>query len=93
MVDHLDGDAATCRFVKGAGGVTMQGLPCLFIDLCLEGGAQGFVGVIGPEKVGVTHKKALLIVVGVYKPAGDALRPAAAYFARLGMKHIHTVEF
>ena len=44
------------------------------------------------QEVGVADKEGLFVVVGVDKPAGDPIRPVAAYFARIGVEHIHAVD-
>ena len=48
----------------------------------LEGRLQRLVRIAGAEEVGVTDEKALLVVVGVYEPAGDPFRPVAPHFTR-----------
>jgi len=71
VVDHLDRDAAGCRFGKGPGDVAVEARPGLFVDLGLEGGLERLVGVVGAEKIGLANEKALLVIVGVDEPAGD----------------------
>ena len=70
----------------------MERRPGVCVDLGLEGGLQRFVGVAGSQEVGVADEERLFVVVGVDEPAGDALRPVAAYLARVGMEHIHAVD-
>ena len=47
-------------------------------DLGLQGGLEGLVRVVGAEEVGVAHEEALLVVVGVDEPAGNAVGAVAA---------------
>ena len=62
----------------------MEGLPGLVVDLGLERGLEALVGVVGAEEVGVADEEALLVVVGVDEPAGDARRRRrCSTFARL----------
>ena len=85
MVDDLDGDAAGGGAVEGAGGVAVEGFPGSSVDLGLEGGLERLVGVVGAEEVGVADEEALLVVVGVDEPAGDAVGVVAADFAGVGL--------
>ena len=92
VVDDLDGDAAGGGLVEGAGQVTVQGGPRVGVDLGLQGGLQRPVGVVRAEEVGVADEEALLVVVGVDEPAGDALGAVAAYLAGVGVEHVHAVD-
>ena len=40
----------------------------------------------------MTHKEALFVVIGVDKPAGDAVGAVAAHFAAVGIKNINAVD-
>ena len=53
---------------------------------------QGLVGVAGAQEVGVADEEALLVVVGVDEPAGDALRPVAAHLAGVGVENVYAVD-
>ena len=44
---------------------------------------RAFVRVVGAEEVGVAHEEALLVVVGVDEPAGDAVGAVAAHLVQL----------
>ncbi len=57
MVDDLACDAAGGRFGKGAAVGGVEGGPGVFVDLSLEGGFEGFVGIVLAEEVGVATKK------------------------------------
>ena len=92
VVDDLDGDAAGGRTVEGAGGVAVEGLPGVAVDFGLEGGLERLVGVVGAEEVGVADEEALLVVVGVDEPAGDAVGAVAADFAGVGMEYVDAVD-
>ena len=92
MVDDVDGDAAGGGAVEGAGGVAVQSFPRFSVDLGLEGRLEGLVAVVGAEEVGVADEEALLVVVGIDEPAGDAVGAVAADFAGVGMEHVHAVE-
>ena len=50
------------------------------------------VGIVRAEEVGVADEEALLVVVGVDEPAGDAVGAVAADFAGVGMEHVHAVD-
>ena len=67
-------------------------LPGVAVDLGLEGGLERLVGVVGAQEVGVADEEALLVVVGVDEPAGDAVGAVAADFAGVGMEHVHAVD-
>ena len=92
MVDHLYGDAAGFGFVEGAGGVAVQRRPGFFVDLGLERGLEGLVGIVCAEEIGVADEEALLVVIGVDEPAGDAFGAVAADFAGVGMEDVHAVD-
>ena len=53
---------------------------------------RALVGVVGAEEVGVADEEALLVVVGVDEPAGDAVGAVAADFAGAGVEDIHAVD-
>ena len=92
VVDYLDGDAARLGPGKGAGRVAVERRPGVFVDLRFERGLERAVGVVCTQEIGVTHEEALLVVVGVDEPTGDALRTVAAHLAGVGMKHVHPVD-
>ena len=48
--------------------------PGFLVDLGLERRLQRLVGIVRAEEVGVADEEALLVVVGVDEPAGDAVR-------------------
>jgi hypothetical protein len=64
VVDDFHGDAAGAGFREGAAVVAVEGGPGVFVDLRLEGGFEGFVGVVLAEEVGVADEEALLVGVG-----------------------------
>ena len=68
--------AAMCR---------CEGSPMLRVDLGLQRGLQRAVGVVRAEEVGVADEEALLVVVGVDEPAGDAVGAVADDLAGLGL--------
>jgi len=88
VVDDLDGNAARLRLVEGAGGIAVQGGPGVFVDFRTQRGLERLVGVVGSQEVGVAHEEALLVVIRVDEPAGDALRPIATHFAGVGMHNL-----
>src|SRR5713101_7042255 len=92
VVDDLHGDAARPGLVEGTRGVAVQGGPGRVVDLGLERGLQRAVGVVGAEEVGVADEEALLVVVGVDEPAGDAVGPVAAHLAADGVEDINAVD-
>jgi len=66
--------------------------PDLFVNLGLECGLQGFVGIVCAEKIGVTDEEALFVVVRIDEPASDAVGAVAADFTRVRMEDVHTVD-
>ena len=78
VVDHLHGDAAGLGLAKRPRGVAVQRRPGFCVDLGLERRLERAVGVVGAEEVGVADEEALLVVVGVDEPAGDAVGAVAA---------------
>lgn len=50
MIDHLHGDATRRGFVKGAGNVTVQGVPSFLVDLGLECCLERLVWIINPNQ-------------------------------------------
>lgn len=92
VVDDFDGDAAGGWLGEGPGGVAVERFPGFQVDLGFEGGLESFVGVVGTEKVSVAHEEAFLVVVGVDKPAGDAVGVVATDFSGVGVEDIHAVD-
>src|SRR5713101_5004422 len=92
VVDDLHGDAARSGLVEGTRRVAVQGGPGRLVDLGLERGLQRAVGVVRPQEVGVADEEALLVVVGVDEPAGDAVGPVTAHFAAGGVEDVHAVD-
>ena len=70
----------------------MERCPSVCVDLGLERGFQRLVRVAGSQEVGVADEERLFVVVGVYEPAGYAIRPVAAYFPCVGVEHVHAVD-
>ena len=69
--------------------------PGVCVDLCLEGGFQGFVRIVGAEEVGVAHEEALFVLVHVDKPAGDALGAVtfdSAHIDKAGSKRVNDTK-
>jgi hypothetical protein len=66
----------------------VKGGPGVLIDLGLEGGLEGVVGIVGTEEIGVADEEALLVVVGVDEPAGDAIGPVTADLPGVGVKDV-----
>ena len=50
MVDDFDGDAAGQGFGEGTRGVAVERGPGVFVDLGLEGGLEGAVGIVSHRK-------------------------------------------
>lgn len=73
MVNHLHRDPPGLRLRKRARGIAVEALPRLAVDFILEGRLERLVGVAGAEEVRMTDEEALLVVVGVDEPGGDAL--------------------
>ena len=86
MVDDFDCDAPGKGFGERARSVAVERGPGVFVDLGLEGGLEGAVGIIRTEEIGLPNKKALTVVVGVDEPAGDAIRTVAADLDGVGME-------
>jgi hypothetical protein len=79
VVDDFDGDAAVEGGGEGPGYGSVKGRPGVAVDLGLQGRFQGGVRVVLAQKIGVADEKALAVVVGVQKPAGNPLRPVAPH--------------
>src|SRR5262245_60110802 len=92
MVDHLDGDPSRARLRERARGVAVERLPGSLVDLGLERRLQRLVRVAGAEEVGLPDEEALLVVVGVDEPAGDALGAVAAHLAGAGVEDVDAVD-
>jgi hypothetical protein len=77
VIDHLHRDPPL-RLGLGErpGGVAVEALPGVLVDLGLQRGLERLVGVVGAEEIGVADEEALLVVVGVDEPAGDAVGPS-----------------
>ncbi len=73
-------------------GVAVQRRPGFRVDLGLQRGLQRAVGIVRAEEVGVADEEALLVVVGVDEPAGDAVGAVADDFAGAGMEDVHAVH-
>ena len=70
----------------------MDRLPCLFTDLVPEGSLEGLVRIGGTPGSRPTDEECLFTVVSVNESPGHALQTVAAYLARVGMEHVHTVD-
>jgi len=92
VVDHLYRDSAGCGFSEGAGGIAVESCPGFFVDLGLEGGFEGLIGVTCAQEVGVADEEAFHIVVGIDEPAGDAFGAVTADLAGIGVEDIDTVD-
>ena len=53
---------------------------------------RAWYGIVGAEEVGVADEEALLVVVGVDEPTGDAIGVVATDFAGVGVEHIDAVD-
>ena len=63
----------------------------LLVDLGLQRRLERLVGVIRSQEIGVADEEALLVIVGIDKPAGDALGAVAADLAGVGVENVHAV--
>ena len=93
MIDHLNGDPSRGRFGEGPGGVATEGFPGFRVDFGFKCGLKGFVRIIGAEEVGVADEEALLVVIAIDEPAGDAVGVVATDFAGVGMEHVDAFYF
>ena len=92
VVDHLHGDAAGFWFFERPGGVAVERFPGFLVDFCFEGRPEGFVRVIGAEEIGVAYEEALLVVIGIDEPAGDAVGAVTADLAGVGVEHVDAMN-
>jgi hypothetical protein len=92
VVDDFDGNSAGLGFGEGAGSVAVQRFPGLGVDFGLERRPESAVRVVLAEEIGVANEETLFVVVGVDEPAGDSLGAVAADFARVGMKHVDSLD-
>ena len=67
--------------------------PGFLVDFGFEGSLEGFVRVVGAEKIRMAHEEAFLVVVGVNEPAGDAVGTVATDFSGAGVKDIDALHF
>ena len=88
MIDDFYGDATGSGLWKRAAGGAVEAGPNVLVDLRLEGGFEGFVGIVLAEEIGVADEKAFLVVIAVDEPASDAFRAAADDCAGIGFKDI-----
>ena len=58
----------------------------------LQGRLQRLVGVVRAQEIGVADEEALLVVVGVDEPAGDAVGAVAPYLAGVGVEDVDAVD-
>lgn len=73
MIDDLRGDAATFGFLERPVGVAVESVPGLRGRFWPCGGFQCAVGIVGEQEGGMADENALLVVVGIDEPAGDAV--------------------
>lgn len=92
MVDDLHRNPPRLRLLERTRGVAVQCRPCFRVDLRLQRGFERAVGVVGAEEVGVADEEAFFVVVGVDKPAGDAIGAVADDFTGLGFEDVNAVD-
>src|SRR5262249_26238658 len=93
VIDHLDRNPAGLRDAERSRGIAVKRRPSPLIDLGFKGGLERLVGVASSEKVSLPDKKALFVVVGIDKPASDALGAVAASFPCLRMEYVDAFDF
>ena len=77
---------------KGPGGVAVERGPGVEVDLRLQRRLERLVGVVRAQEVGVADEEALLVVVGVDEPAGDAVGAVAPHLAGVGVEDVHAAN-
>ena len=77
---------------EGAGYIAVESSPGVKVDLGLQRRLERLVGIVRAEEVGVADEKALLIIVGINEPAGDAICTVASYLAGVRMEHVDAVD-
>ena len=92
MIDDFNRNPSRRRLLERPRSVAVERFPSFPVNFGFQRRLERFVGVIRAEEVGVTHEKTLRVIVGIDKPAGDAVRAVAPNLARVGMKHINTVD-
>ena len=70
----------------------VEGRPGFLVDLGLQRGLEALVGVVRAEEIGVADEEALLVVVGVDEPGGDALGVVGADVAGVGIEDVDAVD-
>ena len=70
----------------------MEGGPGVCVDFGFEGGFQGGVGIVGAEEISVADEETFLVIVGVDKPAGDAIGTVAADLAGVRVENVDAVD-
>src|SRR5690606_16999560 len=93
VIDDFYRDAPGLWLFKWAGGVAVEGGPGVFVDFGFQRGFKRFVRVTGAEEVGLADEEGFFVVVGVDKPAGDAVGAVGADFASVGVEDVDAVDF
>lgn len=73
MVDHLDGNPAGGRRVKGKAFGAIKGSPGTLIHLGAQRPLQPLIGLVRAGEVCMPDKEALAIIVRVDEPAGNVI--------------------
>jgi hypothetical protein len=92
VVDHLNRNPARLWLVKWPRCIAVQRLPRVFIDFGLQRCLQRPVGIVRAQKMRVPNEEAFLVVIGVDKLAGDAVRVIAPDLTRCRIEHIDPVN-
>src|SRR5579872_968274 len=92
VIDDFHCDATARGPRERTRGVGIERRPGLLVDLRLERCLEALVGVVRAQEIGVADEEALLVVVGVDEPGGDAVGIVRADGARIGVEHVDTVD-
>ena len=71
--------------------VAVERRPCFRVDFRLQRRPERLVRVVHAQEVRLPDEEALVVVVRVDEPAGDAVGPVAPDFAGARMEHVHTM--
>ena len=92
VVDHLYRNPTGLRLREGPRSVAMKRFPGFLVDFGFEGGLEGFVGIVGAEEICVPDEKALVVVIGIDKPARNIVGIVAPDFTGVGMEYVDAMN-
>lgn len=92
MINHLHRNAPGFRFIERPRNVAVQRGPGIFVDFVLQRGSERFIRIVCAQEISVADEEALLVVVGVDEPAGDAVGSVALDLARARVEDVNALD-